>query len=398
MGSNYILGPDGELYHAGIKGMKWGIRRYQNKDGSLTPAGKKRYAQEEAKLKEREKSIKGHERTKAKLAKLDAKKAELDAREKALNDPDKKTSTDNDKQAEKLASDNNRKSPKSMTDSELQSVVNRLRNEDAYKDLSKKLGYDGPVTEMDVKIAELKKQKEYLELQRDIAGLTPKQTSRGKEFVGKVFDKVIEPAVLEAGKSILKNYLTETGNSAVADLIAKAAADAKVKTSRIDRRTKAKIAKEAADEAKKAAKQEAKQQTKTEKQEAKQQAKTEKREAKRQAKEARQEAKQQAKDRETSNTKARETFYKNYTFDGEVEGSGRNSKTSGSNAGSKTSKTTIDAEYWRDVSDSPVTSLVTTGRSYSSGRSYVSGYLNSPVNSLPSPNISGYLPAPRDDD
>lgn len=32
-----------ELTHWGIKGMKWGIRRYQNKDGSLTPAGKKRY-------------------------------------------------------------------------------------------------------------------------------------------------------------------------------------------------------------------------------------------------------------------------------------------------------------------------------------------------------------------
>ena len=32
-----------ELYHHGILGMKWGIRRYQNKDGSLTPAGKKRY-------------------------------------------------------------------------------------------------------------------------------------------------------------------------------------------------------------------------------------------------------------------------------------------------------------------------------------------------------------------
>lgn len=32
-----------ELTHWGIKGMKWGRRRYQNKDGSLTPAGKKRY-------------------------------------------------------------------------------------------------------------------------------------------------------------------------------------------------------------------------------------------------------------------------------------------------------------------------------------------------------------------
>lgn len=31
-----------ELYHWGIKGMKWGVRRYQNKDGTLTNAGKKR--------------------------------------------------------------------------------------------------------------------------------------------------------------------------------------------------------------------------------------------------------------------------------------------------------------------------------------------------------------------
>lgn len=32
-----------ELYHHGIKGMKWGVRRFQKKDGTLTNAGKKRY-------------------------------------------------------------------------------------------------------------------------------------------------------------------------------------------------------------------------------------------------------------------------------------------------------------------------------------------------------------------
>lgn len=32
------------IEHHGIKGMKWGVRRYQNKDGSLTPAGKRRYS------------------------------------------------------------------------------------------------------------------------------------------------------------------------------------------------------------------------------------------------------------------------------------------------------------------------------------------------------------------
>ena len=36
--------PEQELCHFGTKGMRWGVRRYQNKDGSLTPAGKKRYA------------------------------------------------------------------------------------------------------------------------------------------------------------------------------------------------------------------------------------------------------------------------------------------------------------------------------------------------------------------
>jgi hypothetical protein len=44
--SEFII-HNGELYHHGVKGMKWGVRRYRNPDGSLTPAGKKRYGSED---------------------------------------------------------------------------------------------------------------------------------------------------------------------------------------------------------------------------------------------------------------------------------------------------------------------------------------------------------------
>ena len=38
-----------QIWHWGIKGMKWGVRRYQNKDGTLTPEGQRRYASERLK-------------------------------------------------------------------------------------------------------------------------------------------------------------------------------------------------------------------------------------------------------------------------------------------------------------------------------------------------------------
>jgi hypothetical protein len=91
-----------ELAHHGIKGQRWGIRRFQRKDGSLTPAGEKRRAKLESEIE-----------------KLGGKKSD--------NASDAKGSGS--------ASGSGKKSVNDMSDEELTKAINRARMEDTYRQL-----------------------------------------------------------------------------------------------------------------------------------------------------------------------------------------------------------------------------------------------------------------------
>lgn len=329
MDSKYILTPSGtfvstdELYHHGIKGMKWGVRRYQNADGTLTAAGKKRYANPDGSLNEKGKKKFGDSVVTAEKAKASSKTSSEDS------DSTKK-----------------RQEASEMSDKELKDRVNRLRNEDAYKDLSKKLGYDIPKTELDATIAEMEKQKKYLELQRDIKNLTPKQVSKGKQIVDTLMKKVIEPAATEAGKKLLTQYLTEAGAQVLGKTAKKEAEKIEETVEKSAERVKEK---------------EAKKEAKSEKQQAKQ--------------ESKQETEQQTKAKTESKAESK-------AAKGTVEGTGNSSKKSSNSesSSSKTTKETIDLHQNSDgvyeYANTSVTDLATS-RNTSAGRTWVSAYLSS---------------------
>ena len=135
-----------ELYHYGVLGQKWGIRRYQNKDGSLTPAGKKRQAKLEAELDELNGKKPSQESPKSRLAAYREKKqAEKEKAEKAAR-LEKARQAKLEKQkaaaerAEKLK--NGELSVKEMTDQEIQDKINRIALEDSLRKTMKDYEYN----------------------------------------------------------------------------------------------------------------------------------------------------------------------------------------------------------------------------------------------------------------
>lgn len=216
MDSNYILGPNGELYHHGTKGMRWGIRRYQNKDGSLTPAGKKRYAKLEAEME-----------------KLGGKSSEKKLSEMTDDEVVAKTNRmrieNNLKEEERRRSEaeqRQRKLQESLdqtTTEELRNRIARLQLEEQYKNLAnpKKVERDPKMEKLQKEVDRLALEKRYRDLQNE---LHPKKKSFVEKFGEKAVNEVLVPSAMNAGKSYLdkmiKKYVGDK-EPTIADLLKK---------------------------------------------------------------------------------------------------------------------------------------------------------------------------------
>lgn len=165
-----------ELQHHGTKGMRWGIRRFQNKDGSLTPAGKRKRLAErtdkkvksiETKTSNKIKKLKETAKYQKKVEKAEAKAEAKLAKAEAKYGVKKKTGSDDSKPKQKSINE--------MTNDELREQITRIQ------------------------------------LQQQLSALTPKQQTKGQAFVNSMLNDVIIPAAKTAGKDLATDYMKKVG-------------------------------------------------------------------------------------------------------------------------------------------------------------------------------------------